>query len=387
MEMRQRAQEVANGEEKGRKSDGGGKAAAGSEGDGRDTNESIIHHLDIQLMTTVVDIAFPDIPPPTSLPGEDPPPHIFGQSIILVAACANNKVYAIRCPLRPERTITPRDEYDMVRMAHLELTGKPYNVAATWTAAEDLDEVSYELTTPDEFAPQDPSKQYDLLVAIATGEAIGRIVFVRLPLVFPQTLCFPCDEQFLQHQVISLTFSPASYPSERHSQLLIAHPDGYVSVYDSLLPRRRWLASFATAFEAKSVDDSTPALLDRKRLLSAQWVANGQSVIALLEDGEWGIWDCPTAFSKSSNTPFVLHGYTSHHTAAPHVNSKDHIPPRGGIAVLKTVGNSAAAYETEKSQDKVRGQIVSNTLRDSGHDRIQQPRNLPKCLPRTDDKP
>jgi hypothetical protein len=310
MRRREKVEVVANGVLNGCKS----KSDASPTEDEDSAEESIIHHLDIQLMTTVIDIDFPDIPPPTSLPREEPLPHIFGQSIIVVAACANNKVYIIRCPLRPERTQHPRDEYDAVRIAQIELTNKPYHIAATWTAAEDFVEDGYEFMDPDEFAPRDQPKEYDLLVALSTGEAIGRVVFVRLPLVFSQGACFPSDEQYLHYPVANIAFSPASYPSDRHTQLLIAHPTGHASVYDSLLaPQNRWLASFSTHFETKTINGNGPDVLDRKRLLSAQWVTQGQSILVLLEDGEWGIWDCPSSTSsKSSTTSLVLHGYLSH---------------------------------------------------------------------------
>jgi len=70
----------------------------------------------------------------------------------------------------------------------------------------------------------------------------------------------------------------------------------------------------ASFYAPRDAANSHPGLARRKKILDAQWIRNGRSILALLEDGEWGVWDLEAGGSQSQNRSippleFVIRGF------------------------------------------------------------------------------
>ena len=108
---------------------------------------------------------------------------------------------------------------------------------------------------------------------------------------------------------VAISFNPARHPSKRHSQLLFADSSGAVRIYETKSLKRRYLgkptfvdpdvppiytsklvSTFFAPFQRPS-DHILQSLGLRNRIVDAQWVLNGKAILALLDDGHWGIWD------------------------------------------------------------------------------------------------
>ncbi|KAK3112287.1 hypothetical protein LTR53_011595 [Teratosphaeriaceae sp. CCFEE 6253] len=115
------------------------------------------------------------------------------------------------------------------------------------------------------------------------------------------------------------------HPSARSTEVLLSDISGAIRVYD-LAPRAiniddspadnsvsgqsssessgRWDIHFMTPFTSQSGSQCR-----RKQVLDAAWVLNGKAILAVLEDGEWGIWSL-TGHAQAGGNPgdFVLRG-------------------------------------------------------------------------------
>jgi len=149
------------------------------------------------------------------------------------------------------------------------------------------------------------------------------------------------QEEYLQHQVDAVSFNTSQYPSRRHTQILVATA-GAVRVYEPC-PKTRllhhqtqsqqgsWLISLHVPFESPS---NQQTIGKRSRILDARWALDGQCILALLGDGQWGVWDIEgtapitsdstrrvTTSSSSSGvsgggiTRFALRGYIGDNAA------------------------------------------------------------------------
>lgn len=112
-------------------------------------------------------------------------------------------------------------------------------------------------------------------------------------------------------QVKSISFNPATSSVKRASYLLVADVAGVVRVYDysstnetqsSSIQRPTsregsWQLSLYAGFqpaqgERPSIASATSQVsFGRKPIVDAQWVLDGNAIMVLLADGEWGIWD------------------------------------------------------------------------------------------------
>lgn len=109
---------------------------------------------------------------------------------------------------------------------------------------------------------------------------------------------------------------------------MVCFPSGSVSIFDPFtVPKRglssewedsspgAWLVTLTTTFTSpSSIHASAPCMIEHQQILDAEWTAGGRSIIALLTNGQLGIWDrsAPLKEYKSSdscNTPFAFSAY------------------------------------------------------------------------------
>ena len=300
---------------------------------------TIIQQLRLFLNTDVLHVTVPRLPS-NSLPHfRETLPPIFSQKMVFAVACSDFSVRIITLPLNPPSdaakeqppgTKSPYGEEILKIPTHVGHQTIPTGVTMTWTsksgpndihAEDDMDVDAGE--APPLSGRRSPRKKqgrsrsatrkdgdgYDLLVASHSGELGGLLkvwrfgltdgsVEITSPISAYQTL-------MLQKPASKIIFNSALYPKARHSQLLIADVSGLARIYDPLAPRKRssggslngaFTALFRASFEdvptkAQSKAAVPPILTVRKPIIDAAWALDGSCVIALLADGEWGIWD------------------------------------------------------------------------------------------------
>lgn len=320
---------------------------------------SIIQSLDVELGSPVFHIATPDLKSSSA----DSQPKIFNEKIVFSATCADNSVRIVSIPLNPP---SDSQEAESSRKQILDIRGHnghqdiPNAITMTWTSRYDtsIDESGFMELEGEEESTQSPrisrrksnpaqllsrmrpkaalenNEDWDILIASHSPELTGLLRVYRIPLQFDGREQIMASEPILPYQTLFLTtpathvsFSPASYPSFRHSRLLIVQPKGFLRIYDPLAPTANqqgaWIAQFSTSFTGTRQGDIYAApLAQRKNILDAQWTTGGRNVFALLSDGEWGIWDIDQSGPKTSKpsqelsaarplNSFALHGYLS----------------------------------------------------------------------------
>ncbi|ORY15869.1 hypothetical protein BCR34DRAFT_477360 [Clohesyomyces aquaticus] len=305
---------------------------------------TIIQHLRLSLNTAVLHIAVPDVPPVSSTRAADSVPAIFRKKIVFAVACADYTVRIITLPLSPPSAATketpanaraPWGE-DVIeigsRIGHQTI---PRGITMTWTSRaeptfrdreeDDMqvdDEEDVSMTPRRRRSPRKHSRSqsgrrgesegWDVLVASHSAEIGGLLKIWRFPLtetsVTTPTPFLPYQTLNLRTPASRVLFNSATYPIRRHSQLLITDSSGIARIYDpfavsnhqrraSRLSRKdsesgSYVALFRTSFE-NSISSAPfpPALTVRKPIIDAAWAAEGHHIVALLTDGEWGIWD------------------------------------------------------------------------------------------------
>lgn len=318
---------------------------------------SIVQKLRLPLNTEVLHIAVPRVPKSSELLPGEAVPSIFSQKIVFAVACSDYTVRIISLPLSPppniakERPLNSKSLYgeEVIRIpTYVGHQTIPNGVSMTWTSGAEPREaavpddrmevdVDEDGTTalgrrsprkkrvPSQVGATKDSNGFDLLVASSSTELGGLLKIWRFnlteesvkatsPMAAYQTITLPKPAS-------KIAFNTAQYPKRRHSQLLITDSAGIARIYDPFTPRKRgfsggstgaFVALFRTRFENfKSNTSSNPLVAARKPILDAAWVSDGQSILALLADGEWGIWDVKHTTTRSSVDPstFALRNF------------------------------------------------------------------------------
>lgn len=345
---------------------------------------SIIQQIDLPLNVEVLHIAVPRIPPVTPIRTADTMPQIFADKIVFAVACVDYDVRIITLPLSPPSHATKNapatknksrygEEVRDIKNCHQSI---PTGISVTWTSTSqkdlvdewiedmDLDDQEEDDATPraptarpsrtrSQSGNRDETEKWSLLIASSSGEKGGILRIWRFPIaphgVVVTMPINPYRMEYLSSPAERIAFSSAQYPKRRHSQLLVVNPSGAVRVYDPLaLTQKRsrasrqeqpesgtWLATFNTTFEVpKNYSTAVPGLARRKRILDAAWASDGRSIIALMADGEWGIWDVDRSGPKPPSDPstFSLRGFIG--TSASHSSTTSSLRSRNTRSTL-----------------------------------------------------
>ncbi|KAB2576184.1 Nucleoporin NUP37 [Lasiodiplodia theobromae] len=325
----------------------------------------VVQHLDLPLGTEVLYMSFPQVPSISPYRPANLIPPIFNERIVLSVACADSSVRVVTLPLTPPSQARKAAERSKSKALYgeqvLRIEGQhghqsiPRGITMTWssrtsdTFPEDInmdadasdDDDDTESLRSRRLIQSDEPLEWDLIVASHSVEVTGLLHIFRIPLVlkdnqfsFTTDPIFPWQTQYLSAPATRVHFSSSQFPSPRHLQLLVADSKGSVKIYDPLAPPRArprsagrdvviepkpgaWIASFSTSFEVpKHIKVSNPYLARRKAILDAKWASDGKSIVALLSDGEWGVWalDGASTARNASTKPvstFALRGYVS----------------------------------------------------------------------------
>ncbi|KAL1962749.1 hypothetical protein VTN77DRAFT_9203 [Rasamsonia byssochlamydoides] len=305
--------------------------------------EHILRHVDIPLGTKVLGLAVPSFLPEKARSSLEAFPPILTKMIVVSAICADSLTRVVAVPLTPPHpTNTDPSTWGIQTLSmsgsvsHNEI---PTGVSITFTCQEDEEDSRRSrsqrrasFSKVDSTAVRDGEK-WELLVATHAAEATGTLLVYRIPILQQSTRAgtsfsfspqhvHPIQRHALPAPAKSISFNPSPYPSERHSNLLVAFPDGYVKILSCLAsksPRRtqasgtdneaaepegRWLITLYPGFE-----QSPNGFGRRKTVVDAAWVLAGRAVMVLLADGEWGVWDVEG--SGPGSEPGPLRGQSS----------------------------------------------------------------------------
>lgn len=285
----------------------------------------IIRFIDISLGTEARHLSTPTLPIDLSqsAPGTYPP--VFSTNMIIAVACSDCSIRLVTLPLSPP----PKDVEDSSKsgVRIVGITGPyshhdlPSSISVTHTGVntEGDERVGSRSRSRGAASTNPASKPWSFLIASTSPTAGGQLLIHQISLVNGSKIygddLIPIQRRHLNTGVgCKVVFNPAAYPAERHSNLLIAYPSGCVKLYqcfqasnsrhprgrrgsttttDSSLSRSsrqvqggRFLLVLQTPFFQAS-----QAAPRRERVLASNWVLDGRGIIALLESGNWGIWD------------------------------------------------------------------------------------------------
>lgn len=291
--------------------------------------EPIIQTLDLPLGVEVLHMAFPPLPADLHQSSLASLPALLSHHMVIAIACSDFIIRVLTVPITPPSAQSKARPQLREKLTYLgggrSLFGErvvelasgsnhqsiPDGISVSLTArrpedADDVDVGDDNDGTKSQPASRHTSRSrshsrfgknqtWDLLVASYSADLSGLLVIHRIPSIADGTsisteLHVPWRTQYLASPAVSVEFSPALYPEPRHSQLLVAEEKGAVRILDCLPSSKAtqgsWLVSLYTDFEA--MQGSMPR---RKPILSARWVLGGKAILALLLDGQWGIWD------------------------------------------------------------------------------------------------
>lgn len=295
--------------------------------------ESILRQIDIPLGSRVLDVAIPRLLPEDARSPLDPFPPIAKNTIVIAAVCSDLSTRIVTLPLSPPHPAQTSSQSWHIQTLNVNggVTHRdiPRGVSLTFTCQEGEDEESRQKAR----SRSGGSGKWDLLVATHSAEGSGVLLIHRVPVREESSGYFHLVEEDLVSQRRSLpspaqtvVFNPSTYPSARHSHLLVAFHNGCVKIYScfsiqkaSKSARRasitqeeyetvdkegRWLMSLYPGFE-----QGPTGLPRRKTIIDANWVLGGRAIMVLLIDGEWGVWDIEGAGPGAAKGP--LHRQTS----------------------------------------------------------------------------
>lgn len=248
-------------------------------------------------------------------------PDFVQANVIVATACADSSILLISCAIdsASEQADSGRErDGSDIKTTKISSTSSHQDMisslAVTWTASDTPNE-STSRSRGSTDTTDEKQVQYSFLVASSSATGSGLLVVHRLP--FSRHIGMQghspviVARQFMRMPLLrsALGFNPASYPSTNHTSLLITSPArGIVKILDlsqsrSALKRRRASETEADNEEASAVPSanicltlhagytSSSTLPRRVEILDARWAMNGKVIVALLEDGDWGIWD------------------------------------------------------------------------------------------------
>lgn len=240
----------------------------------------------------------------------------FKQKVVFTAACADNTIRLVTLPLTPPSPASKsRSEFrsDFTKA----FAGKgSWGETVTTLFGQQKPSQAVSMTIEFPTTPSDPSKpdsksskseDAQFIIASYSAEAMGLVLLFKISTKSPSD-SQPFQRVYLASPAKSIAFNP-SLAIQRSSHLLVADTKGACRIYDykrltkvseegSEFPAAEqgtWLLSLFTGFHS-SKNDAAPLAgahngYGRKSIVDAQWVAGGQAIIVLLQDGEWAIWD------------------------------------------------------------------------------------------------
>lgn len=329
--------------------------------DSAEPYKDILRYIDIELGTSATHLAVPYISPTHTDSSSDSHASILSSHLVVAVACADLTIRLISLPLTPP--VKSSNEPSTWTMQVVQIPASSghqdfiTSISITDFAEGHDDEVGGDQSkSRSRSGPRVGLKssklrsglEWSFLVASTSCTGSGLLLIHRISVTDQNTFnqspeaLFPAQRQLLRSPLSAcrLSFNPCPHPADRASNLLITLPDsGCVKVYQ-VMPqsahargRRESAATMdSAASSAGSVRGSSKqqgkflitlfsAFLPpgdgepfgrRKRPLDASWALGGRAILALFENGDWGVWDLEAAGPPSATqTQNLVKGQSS----------------------------------------------------------------------------
>jgi len=285
----------------------------------------IVQTLDLALGSAVLHVA---VPPMTPCAAEDAAPEILQQKMVFAVSCATKDISVITLPLTPpSQASKERPELRSTLLAGdagkgvwgetvTALAGQERpsdGVAITLVKASTLEQIS--TTTR---SRSNSNLAVHIVVAAHSRDASGTLRLWDITIspkgVSGQGTTKPFQTEYLPSPLTGIAFNPT-----RNTQLLAVASPHAVRVFDYSLPsvtlvpddlsnsafppQGSWLLSLYPPLARGSLNATA-----RKPVVAAAWAAHGRAVLALLADGQWGIWDVEGTGPSASGSGDGLFG-------------------------------------------------------------------------------
>lgn len=272
---------------------------------------NIIQVMDLNLGSAVLRIATPSLSSQASQR-----PAIAKDHAIVAVHTADKKVGVLKIPLAP---CSPREVRDVAEAILDDMIELPAGTTM-------VNDISIKITTRFSSVQEEPES------AVCVAIVSDAIRLWRLPTSAAEII----SEESVNHRLsLPSKASKVSYhPSAGSAKILLVDTQGSVRIYDPSGSKDhnnrpsssgsmsidgeevgRWITSFQAPYHALSQDH--PTVPSRKVILDAKWILGGRAILALLQDGEWGVWDVSaTAQNDKSVGEFTLHGFLGSAAAA-----------------------------------------------------------------------
>lgn len=324
---------------------------------------SIMQELNLDIQQEVLHVAVP------SLHSSSLTPPLLRTTALVAIAQSDGGVRLLQIPLAPPADI------DKAAVAH-QIARSKLGLASDGPIPSDLAMKFYPVDNQAQtgLRRQQEGVEGHLLVAAAS-----RKLKIWIMSVTADTLAGEEEGMFEQAQSVPLS-SPATHlafhPSTRFAQLLLVDVSGSSRIYDPYAqktlstrpgssdsqlqaPRAtgspgKWIMTYHAGFPSTKEQDAPPALARRKKILDAKWVLGGKCILALMEDGQWGIWDLTGGLRDSKRgEDFVLDGYLS--SASHVVDTTKSKKGLSGLAPMTPNTRKAKSEELFGSASKASG--------------------------------
>jgi hypothetical protein len=294
----------------------------------------ILRTLEVPLGAAGSLLAFPHVPDSVS---STSCPSLFKDYVVVAVACSDLSLRLVVIPLTPP----PPEQIDAsaIGVQIVRISGNGFHqdllTAVALTCTGDLDDSSEE----------SGACKWSLLVASTSCTGRGLLLIHQIPvngnrLSTTASDLLPIRREYMRASMIAarVSFNTSPFPDERHSILLITLREascvklyrvfrqqtygrnrrGSVGTTDSVSSSRsnpnlsansgQFLISLLPEYPLTDNFDLTQR---RKSVLDAKWVLGGKAVVALLEDGEWGVWDLEAAGPAAPSSSNLIKGQSN----------------------------------------------------------------------------
>ncbi|KAK4221197.1 nucleoporin NUP37 [Podospora fimiseda] len=267
-----------------------------------------VQTLDLHLGTAVLGVAVPPIPNSTPEDAASNGISILQDKIVFAVTCSTTSVYVITLPLTPpspESKARPELNQNLLAgNAGKGMWGETLTLLGGQSrpcrgiAISLVKPKTSPKSRPLERAVMQTNQTPRVIVAAHSDEASGTLRFWDVSLDGKPGAIDrfePFQTEYLPSRLTSISFNPTNL-----TQLLAITSSHAVRIYDYSVPslpsedtsegpfpsQGSWLLTLYPPFARGS-----PMSTERKPVVAAEWISHGRAILALLADGQWGIWD------------------------------------------------------------------------------------------------
>ena len=326
---------------------------------------NIIQVMDLNLGSTVLRIATPSLSSQASQR-----PVIVKDHAIVAVHTADKKVGVLRIPLAP---CSPREVRGVVEAILDDMIELPAGTTM-------VNDISIKVTTRFSNFQEEPEST----VCVAIVSDVVRLW--RLPTSAAEIIS---EESTNQRLPLPSKASKVSYhPSAGSTKILLVDNQSSVRIYDpsgakdsNIRPSSsgsmsidgeevgKWIMTFQAPYHAVSQDH--PTVPSRKVVLDAKWILGGRAILALLQDGEWGVWDVnATAQSNKAVGEFTLHGFLGSAAAVAPAESAKQRKGSSKLAPMTPNTRKTKAQNFFSGAPKAPGAVAKGGICVAGNDSV-----------------